>query len=79
LLIRVEVKDDRILFDPVMLKQIASNLVSNAIKFTPQVEVEMVIYQKKTRTEGTGEFVLEVCYSGVGLSADQVRRNLLKH
>lgn len=70
LLIRVEVKDDRILFDPVMLKQIASNLVSNAIKFTPQGEVEMVIYQKKTRTEGTGEFVLEVCDSGVGLSAE---------
>lgn len=70
LLIRVEVKDDRILFDPVMLKQIASNLASNAIKFTPQGEVEMVIYQKKTRTEGTGEFVLEVCDSGVGLSAE---------
>lgn len=64
----VEVRDDRILFDPVMLKQIASNLVSNAIKFTSQGEVEIVIYQKKAATQGMGDFVLEVCDTGVGLT-----------
>ncbi|MBN1084188.1 hypothetical protein JNO12_02910 [Erwinia aphidicola] len=36
LVTRVEVRDDRILFDPVMLKQIISNLLSNAIKFTAE-------------------------------------------
>lgn len=67
----VEVQDDRILFDPVMLKQIVSNLVSNAIKFTAQGEVEIIIYQAKKQAAETGDYVLEVCDTGVGMSQEQ--------
>lgn len=67
----VEVQDDRILFDPVMLKQIVSNLVSNAIKFTARGEVEIIIYQAKKQPGKKGDYVLEVCDSGVGMSEEQ--------
>ncbi|GAB3414917.1 transporter substrate-binding domain-containing protein [Erwinia aphidicola] len=71
LVTRVEVRDDRILFDPVMLKQIISNLLSNAIKFTAEGEVEVVIYQAAKAPDEHAHFVLEVCDTGVGLSAEQ--------
>lgn len=67
----IEVTDDVILFDPVMLKQIVSNLLSNAIKFTSHGEVEVAMYQAaKTATEH-GDYVLEVCDSGIGLTPEQ--------
>ena len=56
------------LFDPVALKQILSNLVSNAIKFTSHGEVEVALYQAESTRP---EYVLEVSDSGVGLTAEQ--------
>lgn len=67
----IEVTDDVILFDPVMLKQIVSNLLSNAIKFTSQGEVEVAIYQAAKTSSERGDYVLEVCDSGIGLTPDQ--------
>lgn len=67
----LEVTDDTILFDPVMLKQILSNLLSNAIKFTSQGEVEVAIYQAAKQPGDRGDYVLEVCDTGVGLTAQQ--------
>lgn len=71
LITRIDVMDDAILFDPVMLKQIVSNLLSNAIKFTAEGEVEVVIYQAPKVRDQHGEYVLEVCDSGIGLSEAQ--------
>ncbi len=56
------------LFDPVALKQILSNLVSNAIKFTSHGAVEVALYQAESTRP---EYVLEVSDSGVGLTAEQ--------
>lgn len=68
---QLDVQADRILFDPLMLKQIATNLLSNAIKFTAQGEVEIIVYQTKTVSDNQNEYVLEVCDSGPGLTAEQ--------
>lgn len=64
----LEIDQDNVLFDPVALKQILANLVSNAIKFTAQGEVEVALYQADTTKP---EYVLEVCDSGVGLTPEQ--------
>lgn len=71
LITRSEVRDDNILFDPVMLKQIVSNLLSNAIKFTDVGQVEVLIYQTANTSSDRGDYVLEVCDSGIGLSEAQ--------
>ncbi|HVZ80956.1 MAG TPA: HAMP domain-containing sensor histidine kinase [bacterium] len=47
--------------DVTMFRQIVLNLVSNAIKFTPSGEVEVVL------SEEDGDFVLEVRDTGVGI------------
>ncbi|PKH20460.1 hypothetical protein CIG19_17665 [Enterobacterales bacterium CwR94] len=63
-----------VLFDSVMFRQILSNLLSNAIKFTPEGgEVEVALYEGKSTVEGQAEYALEVCDSGIGLSAEQQR------
>ena len=64
----LELEQDQVLFDPVALKQILSNLVSNAIKFTSQGAVEVALYQADSALP---EYVLEVSDSGVGLSEEQ--------
>lgn len=71
LLTQLDVQTDRIICDPLMLTQIASNLLSNAIKFTPQGEVEMIIYQTRSLRGTHAEYVLEVCDSGPGLTPEQ--------
>lgn len=71
LITTLEVTDDTLLFDPVLFKQILSNLLSNAIKFTSHGEVEVAIYQAAKRSDEQGDYVLEVCDTGIGLTADQ--------
>ncbi len=66
--VMIEIDQDCVLFDPVALKQILANLVSNAIKFTAQGEVEVALYQADTSKP---EYVLEVCDSGIGLTPAQ--------
>ncbi len=66
--VMLEIDQDCVLFDAVALKQILANLVSNAIKFTAQGEVEVALYQADISKP---EYVLEVCDSGVGLTPEQ--------
>ncbi len=66
--VMIEIDQDCVLFDPVALKQILANLVSNAIKFTAQGEVEVALYQADNSKP---EYVLEVCDSGIGLTPAQ--------
>lgn len=66
--VMLDIDQDAVLFDPVALKQILANLVSNAIKFTAQGEVEVALYQADNSKP---EYVLEVCDSGVGLTPEQ--------
>lgn len=59
-------------FDPDHMEKIVSNLVGNALKFTPQggrVEVELEV-----EPEGDGSVVLEVSDDGPGIPADELPR-----
>lgn len=58
----------RIVADPVRLRQVITNLLANAVKFTEQGQVSL-----RTSVEGEdGEhLVIEVCDTGIGISDDQ--------
>lgn len=66
--VMLDIDQDCVLFDPVALKQVLANLVSNAIKFTAHGEVEVALYQADISKP---EYVLEVCDSGIGLTPEQ--------
>lgn len=54
--------------DPTRFKQIISNLVSNAIKFTDYGEVQILVIGNGIK-EGRHEVVIKVIDSGIGISA----------
>lgn len=59
--------------DPIRLKQILVNLMSNAVKFTPNGEVELKISFDKV-DEKSGNFTLEVRDTGIGVKeADKAK------
>ncbi|MVF10766.1 response regulator [Ketobacter sp. MCCC 1A13808] len=57
----------RILGDPVRLRQILTNLISNAFKFT--LEGEVILYVDSDREGGKIRF--KVCDSGIGIAPDK--------
>lgn len=61
--------------DPVRLKQILSNLVSNAIKFTSEGKIEInVLLQQSINSDGSCNLRFEVKDSGIGISKEQQTR-----
>jgi len=63
-----------LLADPLRLKQILSNLVSNAIKFTDRGEVQASLLLPKVAGHDTLAIELDVRDTGIGISpADQAR------
>ena len=59
---------DLIRCDPMRLRQLVFNLVSNAIKFTPTGSVAI----RARGDAGAGTLVIEVADSGIGIPADQL-------
>ncbi|TAN53188.1 MAG: response regulator [Methylococcaceae bacterium] len=59
--------------DPLRLGQVLLNLVGNAIKFTEQGEVMLVVRQGKIVGENV-ELIFEVCDTGIGMTAEQCER-----
>lgn len=59
--------------DPTKLRQILTNLVSNAVKFTDHGEV-MVEVEAKQRTASTIEVLFSVTDSGIGLSQAEIAK-----
>ena len=60
-----------LLFDPTRLRQILSNLISNALKFTPpdgSVEIKAELID---RTDGKDRVRFSVTDTGIGISAEQ--------
>src|SRR5262249_53543161 len=54
--------------DPMRLRQILLNLLSNACKFTKQGEVKL---QARKVANGGNGIELAVCYTGIGMTAEQ--------
>jgi two-component system, sensor histidine kinase and response regulator len=62
--------DSRVVGDPVRLRQVLLNLVSNAVKFTRAGEVLV-----RVRCHGDGRLRFDVCDTGIGI-ASEVRQGL---
>ncbi len=62
-----------LLIDPMRLRQIVSNLLTNAIKFTDQGWVGLRIgYAQTNRSDWTGTLTLEVFDTGIGILPEQL-------
>ncbi|TWT43098.1 Aerobic respiration control sensor protein ArcB [Thalassoglobus neptunius] len=60
-------------FDPTRVRQVLVNLIGNALKFTEQGGVQVVI-RYDPLTESTGTLILAVEDTGIGMTAEQVDR-----
>ena len=60
--------------DPIRLRQILVNLVGNAIKFTPQGRVNVLVRSRPGPADGQAVLELEVQDTGIGLNGDQIGR-----
>ncbi len=61
---------DNLKGDPLRLQQILSNLISNAIKFTPKGSVTVLVQEKK-RVRDTTEIEFCILDTGIGMSEEQ--------
>ena len=64
----------RLMLDPQRLRQIAFNLVGNAVKFTDQGHVELRISFERAPDAPSGTFRLEVEDTGCGIAPEDVKR-----
>ncbi len=63
----------RLVFDPVRVRQCVGNLVSNAIKFTAQGQV-MIVVTSEPQPEGDHLVKIHVSDTGCGIAADKIER-----
>ena len=69
-----DLNDIEVLIDPLRFKQVLSNLVSNAIKFTEQGQVKIKVELQPTQAPEQIELKLVVEDTGIGISReDQLR------
>ena len=62
------------MIDPLRLKQVLSNLVSNAIKFTEHGQVRITAALRRTTEDASTTLELEVRDSGIGIPEDELQR-----
>ena len=63
---------DRVLGDPTRLRQILANLISNAIKFTPEGQVSVTIKLGQRQADGRLLIEFSVADSGIGIPPDKL-------
>ena len=68
--VRLQARPNHIRGNALKLEQVLSNLIGNALKFTPQGGKVSII----TRNEPNGELVIEVSDTGIGIPADALSR-----
>ena len=74
LLIHVDPKvPDALLGDPHRLRQVITNLVGNAIKFTPSGEIEIHVSQLPVQEDGSAMLQFDVRDTGIGIPRDKLR------
>jgi PAS domain S-box-containing protein len=61
---------EKVLGDPTRLRQIITNLVSNAVKFTDKGGVEVILHMSAAGEEP--RFAIDVVDNGIGIPADKV-------
>ncbi len=61
---------EKVLGDPTRLRQIITNLISNAVKFTDEGGVKVILHMSKTGDEP--RFAIDVVDNGIGIAADKV-------
>ncbi len=69
-----DLDDTEVLIDPLRFKQVLSNLVSNAIKFTEQGQVKIKVEVLPTQLPQQVEMKLVVEDTGIGISRDDQMR-----
>jgi PAS domain S-box-containing protein len=68
--LQLQARPNHIRGNALKLEQVLSNLIGNALKFTPQGGKVSII----TRNEPSGELVIEVSDTGIGIPADALSR-----
>jgi PAS domain S-box-containing protein len=68
--LRLEAPHRYIRADALKLEQVLSNLIGNALKFTPEGGKVSIV----TRNEASGKLVIEVSDTGIGIPADALSR-----
>ncbi len=68
--LQLQARHSHIRADALKLEQILSNLIGNALKFTPKGGKVSII----TRNEASGKLVIEVSDTGIGIPADALSR-----
>jgi PAS domain S-box-containing protein len=68
--LRLQARQSHIRADALKLEQVLSNLIGNALKFTPEGGKVSIV----TRNEASGKLVVEVSDTGIGIPADALSR-----
>jgi PAS domain S-box-containing protein len=68
--LRLQARHSHIRADALKLQQVLSNLIGNALKFTPQGGKVSIV----TRNEASGNLVIEVSDTGIGIPSDALSR-----
>ena len=63
-----------VLIDPLRFKQVLSNLISNALKFTEQGQVAVKVRLTRTARHDLLRMHLQVCDSGIGINPADLQR-----
>ena len=61
---------EKVLVDPTRLRQIITNLISNAVKFTDEGGVKVILHMSEAG--GEPRFAIDVVDNGIGIAADKV-------
>ena len=61
---------EKVLGDPTRLRQIITNLISNAVKFTDEGGVKVILHMSEAG--GEPRFAIDVVDNGIGIAADKV-------